>query len=318
MNKKLATVVLAAAMAVGQLGSSGLVFTAEESQEGSLSVGEFNEIPDLELRQNDTISFDIPNYGSAVSYMYTSSNTKLVKVYADGQLELGTQVLTGDAVITVDTLYNYAKVGTQKVDVSVIKDAENKNVIVDENGEPIEKLERPEVTYKVSMEDEDVATVIQDGLSITIKPAEGGETTMILEGYAGDVLFGKGTAKVVVEKKKEPVEPPKDTDKPAPPTDTDEPTTPPQETEEPTAPPQNTEEPTTSPEPTQEPVEGLPGDVDGNGKVELADAQMALKAALKIAQISDPNGEKLADVDSNGKIELADAQFILKKALKII
>lgn len=58
------------------------------------------------------------------------------------------------------------------------------------------------------------------------------------------------------------------------------------------------------------------GDVDGNGKVELADAQLTLKAALKLttlegAQIS------AADVDSNGKVELADAQKILKVALKI-
>lgn len=58
------------------------------------------------------------------------------------------------------------------------------------------------------------------------------------------------------------------------------------------------------------------GDVDGNGKVELADAQLALKAALKI-QALDSTQSTAADVDKNGKVELADAQKILKVALKI-
>lgn len=63
-------------------------------------------------------------------------------------------------------------------------------------------------------------------------------------------------------------------------------------------------------------VEVALGDVDDNGKIELADAQLALKIALKIA-IPDAKQEAAADADRNGKIELADAQKILKVALKI-
>lgn len=59
------------------------------------------------------------------------------------------------------------------------------------------------------------------------------------------------------------------------------------------------------------------GDVDGNTKIELADAQLALKVALKLEQASDVQNVA-ADVDKNGKVELADAQLILKRALKII
>lgn len=69
----------------------------------------------------------------------------------------------------------------------------------------------------------------------------------------------------------------------------------------------------TPPAVTPAPVE-VAGDVDGNGLVELADAQMALKIALKIVTVDG----LAADVDKNGVVELADAQLILKKALKII
>lgn len=59
------------------------------------------------------------------------------------------------------------------------------------------------------------------------------------------------------------------------------------------------------------------GDVDGNGKIELADAQVALKIALKI--VGDATADQIAagDIDVNGKVELADARAILKEALKI-
>ena len=59
------------------------------------------------------------------------------------------------------------------------------------------------------------------------------------------------------------------------------------------------------------------GDLDINGKVNLSDAQLALKAALKVL-ILDEAGQKAADVDDDGKITLADAQNILKLALNII
>lgn len=58
------------------------------------------------------------------------------------------------------------------------------------------------------------------------------------------------------------------------------------------------------------------GDVNLDGKVELADAQLVLKAALKISSLNESQ-TKNTDVDNNGKVELADAQKILKVALKI-
>lgn len=73
--------------------------------------------------------------------------------------------------------------------------------------------------------------------------------------------------------------------------------------------------PSQKPDPTPDPV--MTGDVDDNKKIELADAQAALKIALKI--ISDPTDRQLtaADIDQNDKVELSDAQAILKEALKI-
>lgn len=59
------------------------------------------------------------------------------------------------------------------------------------------------------------------------------------------------------------------------------------------------------------------GDADGNGKVELADAAVVLKAALNITQL-DEAATKRADADKNGKVELADASLVLKAALNII
>ena len=61
----------------------------------------------------------------------------------------------------------------------------------------------------------------------------------------------------------------------------------------------------------------MPGDVNGDGTVNLLDAQMTLKAALKIIALTDDQKEA-ADVDGKGGVTLADAQLILKYALKII
>lgn len=58
------------------------------------------------------------------------------------------------------------------------------------------------------------------------------------------------------------------------------------------------------------------GDVDEDKNVSLTDAQLALKAALKII-VLEGTAAKAADVDSNGTIALPDAQKILKVALKI-
>lgn len=58
------------------------------------------------------------------------------------------------------------------------------------------------------------------------------------------------------------------------------------------------------------------GDVDGNGTVELKDAQLCLKAALDLTTLTELQ-EYAADVDSNNKVELKDAQMILRQALDL-
>lgn len=62
----------------------------------------------------------------------------------------------------------------------------------------------------------------------------------------------------------------------------------------------------------------LLGDVDNNGSVDLGDAQLALKMALKIEPSDDAGKVKAADVDKSGTVDLTDASLILKRALKII
>lgn len=82
--------------------------------------------------------------------------------------------------------------------------------------------------------------------------------------------------------------------------------------------------PSTSPEPivpTEPAVELMLGDANSDGKIELADAQITLKVALKIiwepTQGVEYNFENM-DVNEDGVIGLIDAQSILKYALKII
>ena len=60
----------------------------------------------------------------------------------------------------------------------------------------------------------------------------------------------------------------------------------------------------------------LKGDVDGNGKVNLKDAQMALRGALCIDKLS-PDAVMRGDVDGDEKITLKDTQQILRAALCI-
>lgn len=66
-----------------------------------------------------------------------------------------------------------------------------------------------------------------------------------------------------------------------------------------------------------ETVKVMRGDVDGNKKVDLTDAQLALKMALKIIATPTEEQSAAADVDDNSKIDLTDAQKILKVALRI-
>lgn len=76
-------------------------------------------------------------------------------------------------------------------------------------------------------------------------------------------------------------------------------------------------EPSQTPDASPVPITVKVGDVDGNGTVELKDAQMALKMALKLMNNSTFEQVKAADVDGNGTVELKDAQMILKVALKL-
>lgn len=57
-------------------------------------------------------------------------------------------------------------------------------------------------------------------------------------------------------------------------------------------------------------------DLNGNGKVDAADARLTLRASAKLETLSD-SMKKIADVDADGKIEAADARVILRIAAKL-
>lgn len=58
------------------------------------------------------------------------------------------------------------------------------------------------------------------------------------------------------------------------------------------------------------------GDVDGNGKVEAADARLALRASVRLENIGKgTDAFTAADVDRNGAIEAADARYILRASV---
>ena len=58
------------------------------------------------------------------------------------------------------------------------------------------------------------------------------------------------------------------------------------------------------------------GDVDGNGKIEPADARLALRAAVKLELYAAGSAQFLAaDVDNNGEIDPSDARSILRAAV---
>lgn len=77
----------------------------------------------------------------------------------------------------------------------------------------------------------------------------------------------------------------------------------------------SSEEPSASTKPSTAP--GTLGDVNSDGKLNLSDAQICLKAALNLTILS-PEQLKYADVNINGSIDLQDAQMILKAALNLI
>lgn len=61
-------------------------------------------------------------------------------------------------------------------------------------------------------------------------------------------------------------------------------------------------------------VEPPSGDINFDGKVDLKDAQLALKVALGTEQVSDA-AVRAGDKNGNGKIDLSDAKAILNQAL---
>lgn len=84
----------------------------------------------------------------------------------------------------------------------------------------------------------------------------------------------------------------------------------------PTGPTPGPTDPTPGPtDPT--PSGSMKGDIDNNKTVNLTDAQLALKIALKLLP-SDTVSAEVSDVNNDSKTDLTDAQLILKYALKII
>ena len=61
----------------------------------------------------------------------------------------------------------------------------------------------------------------------------------------------------------------------------------------------------------------VPGDVDLNGVVETADALLALRNVLHVAELDDAQ-LAAADVDGDGRVSVTDAIVILRLALGLM
>lgn len=61
----------------------------------------------------------------------------------------------------------------------------------------------------------------------------------------------------------------------------------------------------------------IPGDADGDGDVNVADAVLALRCAMGLIQLSG-DAEAACDVNSNGEVDVADALLILRFAIGVI
>lgn len=62
-------------------------------------------------------------------------------------------------------------------------------------------------------------------------------------------------------------------------------------------------------------IDGIMGDADGNGKVELADVRMVLKAAAGTMSIPDENVVRRCDINADGILSLYDARRILRATI---
>ncbi len=67
----------------------------------------------------------------------------------------------------------------------------------------------------------------------------------------------------------------------------------------------------TTPEPTDDPI--IPGDVDGDGNITMADATITARMALNLIETT-----PAADYDGNGTVNMSDATMIARKALNLI
>ncbi|MBQ7061335.1 MAG: dockerin type I repeat-containing protein, partial [Clostridia bacterium] len=65
------------------------------------------------------------------------------------------------------------------------------------------------------------------------------------------------------------------------------------------------------------PVEGIPGDVDGNGTVTVSDAIMALRCAMGILTLT-PEQFARADIDGSSTVTVSDAIMILRTAMGLL
>lgn len=63
----------------------------------------------------------------------------------------------------------------------------------------------------------------------------------------------------------------------------------------------------------KEQAQTVPGDVNGDGKVDINDARAVLRAAVGLEKLS-PDAEKRADTDGDGKVTVNDARDILRTA----
>lgn len=61
---------------------------------------------------------------------------------------------------------------------------------------------------------------------------------------------------------------------------------------------------------------GTMGDLNGNGKVDAADARLALRASAKLVQLTEEQ-KKIADVDGDSRITAVDARIILRVSAKL-
>ncbi|MCI8371743.1 MAG: hypothetical protein HFI75_04990 [Lachnospiraceae bacterium] len=173
--------------------------------------------------------------------------------------------------------------------------------------------------------------VVTDAKGTAIDYKKNADGTLSLETEKGNTyIFAVKGYEPVIPTEPSSTEEPSESVEPTEPSDTEEPSesvepTTPSDTEQPSesvppTEPGNTDEPTESVEPTNPPESqepGVYGDVNEDGKVDLSDVQMVLRAALHIIEL-DEKQIHAADYNADEKITLFDAQMLLRKVLMII